>query len=292
VGTVMPNLVNMLFKLFNISIKNHSVSKYLGIVLNIILILILIKIIIRISFILIERFFKNQSKLRFGMNEKKAKTLSELLKSILRYVLYFIAIISILEIIWPNVKTTLALTGVFGVAVGFGSQSLVKDVIAGFFILFEDQFGVGDYVVIEGLSGNVETLGLRVTKIRDFSGDLHIIPNGSISKVTNKTRGNMRALVDVNIAYEEDIDNVTSIIAEVISAIKEEFSEIIEGPEILGVTNFSESGVTVRIVAKTLPMMQWKIEFELRKRIKSALDINNIKMGYPKRIILDNRGEV
>ncbi|WP_337960997.1 mechanosensitive ion channel family protein [Caloramator sp. mosi_1] len=133
----------------------------------------------------------------------------------LRYTMYFVAAIWIFDI-----KTVIAVTGVAGVAIGFGAQNLVKDIISGVFILFEDQFAVGDYVVIDGLSGFVETIGIRVTKLRDFSGDLHIIPNGTISKVTNKTRGNMRALVDVDIAYEEDIDHAISVIKEVCEEVK------------------------------------------------------------------------
>lgn len=287
----MPNILQGILEIFKFKIENQILLRYLGIIINIIIILAAIKIIIKISNSIIEKFFNNQKNLKFGMNEKKANTLSELSKSILRYALYFIAIILIFEIVWPNVKTAIALTGVMSVAIGFGAQSLVKDIISGFFILFEDQFAVGDYITIDGKSGNVEVVGLRVTKIRDFSGDLHTIPNGSINIVTNKTRGNMRALVEIDISYDEDLDVAIAAIEEVNESLRIDFDSIVEGPQVLGVTNFGDFGVTIRIIAKTVPMDQWTIEFELRKRIKQTLDAKGIKLGYPKKIIIEDRGK-
>lgn len=286
----MPSILKETLELFHINIKNDTVIKYLDICIRIVLILIFIKIVIKIADKIIERFFQNQKKLRFGMSEKKANTLSELLKSILRYVLYFIVIISISGIIWPNLNTTIALTSVLGVAVGFGSQNLVKDVISGFFILFEDQFAVGDYITIENRSGYVEALGIRTTRIRDFSGELHIIPNGSISAVTNKTRGDMRALVEVCLHYDEDIDKAIDIINDVNEKAKKDIEGISYGPEVLGVTSFGDNGVIIRVVAKTAAMKQWAVEFELRKRIKKALDEKGIRLGYLQKMIIDNRG--
>jgi small conductance mechanosensitive channel len=177
----------------------------------------------------------------------------------------------IFEAVGFDVTTVIAVTSIAGVAIGFGAQNLVKDIITGFFILFEDQFAVGDYIVIEGMSGIVEVLGLRITKIRDFSGDVHIIPNGSITKVTNKSRGNMRALVEFQIAYEEDIDNAIKVINRVNDQIKKDFKQIVDGPEVIGVTDLGDFGVTIRVIAKTKPMEQWGVEVELRKRIKNAL---------------------
>lgn len=276
---------------FNVDINNEQIMKYVRIVAIITAILIITKILIRVISSLIERFFEKQKESRFGISDRKADTLSGLLKSILRYALYFIAIVAIAEQLMPNgIKTVLAVTSVAGVAIGFGAQSLVKDVISGFFILFEDQFAVGDYVQIDGMSGIVETLGLRITKIRDFSGDLHILPNGTITKVTNKSRGNMRALVDVDIAYEEDIDHAIGVIQRVSEEIKKEMEEIVEGPEVLGVTKLGESGITIRVVSKTTPMKQWGVEMELRKRIKYALDNEGIEIPYPRRVIV-NQGK-
>jgi small conductance mechanosensitive channel len=197
----------------------------------------------------------------------------------------------IFEAVGFDITTVIAVTSIAGVAIGFGAQNLVKDIITGFFILFEDQFAVGDYITIEGMSGIVEVLGLRITKIRDFSGDLHIIPNGSITKVTNKSRGNMRALVEFQIAYEEDIDNAIKVINRVNKEMKKDFKQIVEGPEVMGVTALGDFGVTIRVFAKTLPMEQWGVEVELRKKIKNALDMEGIEIPYPKRVLVEDRKE-
>lgn len=285
------DITSYLLDLFKIDAKYGYIFKYAYIILKVIIILILTKITIKLGSAIIERFFKKQKTSRFGLNERKADTLSGLLKSILRYVIYFIAAMWIFESLGFDITTVIAVTSVAGVAIGFGAQNLVKDIISGFFILFEDQFAVGDYVTIDGMAGIVETLGLRITKIRDFSGDLHIIPNGSITKVTNKSRGNMRALVEFQIAYEEDIDNAINVIKNVNKEMKKEFKQIVEGPEVIGVTSLGDYGVTIRVIAKTLPMEQWNVEVELRKRIKNALDMSGIEIPYPKRVLVQNGKE-
>lgn len=262
---------------------------YFTVILKIIVILIFTKILIRILSSIIEKFFMRQKNSKFGIKSRRADTLSELLKSVLRYVMYFISIMWIFEILNFNIKTVIAVTGVAGVAIGFGAQNLIKDVITGFFILFEDQFAVGDYVSIDGMSGIVEVLGLRITKLRDFSGDIHVIPNGTITKVTNKSRGNMRALVEIDIGYEEDIERVLSIINKASENVKKERDDIVKGPEVLGITRFGESGATIRIIANTHPMKQWDVEMLLRQRIKESLEKEGIHMQYPTRVILDKR---
>ena len=192
-----------------------------------------------------------------------------------------------------NVNTTsiLATAGIGGIAIGFGAQSLVKDIITGFFIFFEDQYSVGDLVQIGVFQGNVEELGLRVTKLRDFSGELHIIPNSNIQIVTNKTRGPMRALVKISIAYEENINHVVSILEKVCEEIKQANESILEGPSVLAVSNLGEYGVDITIVAKTNPGEQWAAEREIRKSVKEAFDRENIEIPYPKRIVYGGKDQ-
>lgn len=275
---------------FNKTFNYEKLTGYIFLFIKIVAILLITKIIIRVLSLFIERFFNKQKNSKFGMNGRKADTLCELLKSIVRYVMYFISIMWVFEIIGLDIKTLIAVTSVAGVAIGFGAQNLVKDVITGFFILFEDQFAVGDYVILDGMSGIVEALGLRITKIRDVTGDLHIIPNGSIGKVTNKSRGNMRAMVEVDISYEANVEYAMDTIRKVCIELKKEMPEIVEGPEVLGITNFKDSGVTIRIIAKSVPMKQWDVEMELRKRIKKELDKNQIEIAYPTRVIV-NKGK-
>ncbi|KRQ85962.1 putative MscS family protein YkuT [Caloramator mitchellensis] len=271
--------------------SENQLLYYLSVFIKAIIIIIITKIAISIGSKLIHKFFEGHKKSRFGLNDKKADTLNELFKNLLRYIIYFVSAIWVLETLGFDIKTLIAVTGVAGVAIGFGAQSLVKDVISGFFILFEDQFAVGDYISIDGFSGIVEVLGLRVTKIRDFSGELHIIPNGTINRVTNKSRGNMRALVDVSISYEDDIERAVEVLNNVCHKMKQELDYIVEGPTVLGVVKLSEHGVDIRVVAKTIPMKQWEAEMELRKRIKMEFDKEKIEIPYPKRIIYSKERE-
>ena len=132
-------------------------------------------------------------------------------------------------------------------------------------------------------------MGLRVTKIRGFSGELHIIPNNKIEIVTNRARGSMRALVEVSISYEEDVDKVLNILEEVCKDIKETDKAIKEGPNVLGISKLGEYNIIINIVAMTEPMEQWRVERNIRKKVKEAFDRENIEVPYPKRVVVDDK---
>ena len=191
----------------------------------------------------------------------------------------------VLDMFDINTASILATAGIGGLAIGFGAQSLVKDIITGFFILFEDQFSVGDYVKIGEYEGIVEELGVRVTKIRAFSGELHIIPNSNIEIVTNRARGNMRALVVITVAYEENMEKVSRVLNEVCNEVKKDNENIVEGPNLIGLSNLGEYGMDFTIIAKTIPMEQWGVEREIRKKVKESFDRENIEIPYPKMVI-------
>ncbi|MDP4088180.1 MAG: mechanosensitive ion channel family protein [Bacillota bacterium] len=246
---------------------------------HIILILICMYIAIKIGSKLIEKTVHKQKDLRFSLDDKKARTLGAVLRSILRYTVYFIGIGAIITILFGALSLTLASIG--GVAIGFGAQSLIKDVINGFFILFEDQYSVGDYITIEGKNGLVESIELRITKIRDMNGDLHIIPNGLITNVTNHSRGNMRVLVDIDISYEEDSYKAMDILKEACERFKGINENLVDGPNVVGVTALKESGVTIRVIGKAKSMTQWDTENQLRAFLKKALDEEKIEIAYP-----------
>jgi moderate conductance mechanosensitive channel len=211
-------------------------------------------------------------------------TLEAILKSILRYTVYFFGIVGILTEVFGTISLTFA--GIGGVAIGFGAQSLVKDIINGFFILFEDQYAVGDYINIDDKGGIVESIELRVTKIRDFNGDLHIIPNGLISKVTNHSRGDIRVLVEFDVPYDTEIDRVIRIVSEVCEKFKLKNNNMVEGPKVLGVSALKDSSITIKVMGKSKSMTQWDSEMELRREIKMALDREKIEAPYPKRKIV------
>ncbi len=260
-----------------------------GKLIKIIIIIIVIKIIMSLGNKIIDKTLKNRKGANFFTNDKRANTIKELFKKIVKYILYFIGIMMILDMFNINTSSILATAGIGGLAIGFGAQSLVKDIITGFFILLEDQYAVGDYVKIESFEGIVEELGFRVTKLRDFSGELHIIPNGKIQVVTNKTRGAMRALVNVSIAYEENIDKAIEVLNIVCEEIKASNDKILDGPTVLGVSNLDDSSISITIVAKTIPMEQWSVEREIRKKVKETLDRENIEIPYPRRVIIGGK---
>lgn len=233
---------------------------------------------IKIGSAIISKFVEKQKKMKYSLDVKRAKTLGAVLKSILRYGVYFFGVISILAQYLGTVPLTFA--GIGGVAIGFGAQNLVKDIINGFFILFEDHYAVGDYIEIEGKTGIVESVELRVTKLRDLNGDVHVIQNGLISKVTNHSRGATRMLVSVDINYSENPERTIEIIKNVCENYEDEY--VIERPSINGISEFKENYYTLKIIGKTKPMHHWENENKLRFEIKKALDRENIKIAHSK----------
>lgn len=228
---------------------------------------------------------------RAGRDERllkagKAVTLSGLLKSVLRYGVDIGAVLVGLSIFGVPPGALFAGVGIAGLAIGFGAQNLVRDVISGFFILFEDQFHVGEYVETDGVGGIVEEMGLRVTKIRDFGGQLHIIPNGRIERVTNYSRGPMRVLFTVGIAIEEDVERAMAVMQRACDQVAAEDRRIVEGPRVLGVSSVDGLSVEVMIWAKTEPMEQWDVERKLRLRIKQALEAEGIAIAYPRQVLV------
>lgn len=267
----------------NVAVDLQEFEDILDKLFKIILVFILMYISIKVGKHIIKKVVDEQvkSNATLSLDPQRAKTLGEVLKSILKYSVYFIGLTTILSVIFGGISFTFASIG--GVAIGLGAQNLIKDFINGLFILFEDQFGVGDYVTIGKFSGIVQSLGIRTTVIKDFSGDVHSIPNGVILEITNHSRGNIRFIVDVDIAYEEDIDNAIGAIKSCCDEFQKNNSEDIKEPiEILGVTALAASSVTIRIIGRSKPLKQWKMESELRKEIKKTLDKNGIEIPYPK----------
>ncbi|HCJ57462.1 MAG TPA: mechanosensitive ion channel protein MscS [Clostridiaceae bacterium] len=262
-----------------------SFNVYLSAALKILFIIIFWRIINAVLNKVINNFFKLSPRLR--MDEKKSNTLSGLMKSIIRYTIYIIMAISVLNVLNIPTQSILAAAGLGGLALGFGAQNLVKDVISGFFILFEDQYAVGDYVSIGPATGNVEDIGLRITKIRAFNGDLHIIPNGEIKTVINHSRGNSLAIIDISIAYEADADKAISILKDIGSSFYENNRDrVIEPPEVLGIISFGESDAKIRMIMKTASLKHWSIEREMRKIVKEAFRKENIEVPYPRRVYI------
>ncbi|HHY36393.1 MAG TPA: mechanosensitive ion channel family protein [Firmicutes bacterium] len=260
--------------------------KLLPKLLAIIVIILLARLLLRLGYLLIERVIKKTRESKGHLEERKYETLQHLVKSLLRYLVVFVAAVTILDTVGVSVTSVLAGAGIAGLAVSFGAQNLVRDLITGFFIIFEDQYAVGEYISIGQFSGIVEDIGLRVTKLRAFAGDLHIIPNGNITQVTNYSRGNMRALVDIPIAYEEDIDKALAVLEETSRELAAQIPEIVEGPHVLGVVDLGNAGVVLRVIAMARPMYQWGVERQLRKEFKEALEKHGIEIPYPRQVVI------
>jgi moderate conductance mechanosensitive channel len=218
----------------------------------------------------------------------RAETLGFVLRSVATFAIWTIAMITILGELGINLGPLIAGAGVVGVALGFGAQSLVKDFLAGVFMLIEDQYGVGDIVDVGEASGTVEAVSLRTTKIRDVQGTMWHVPNGQIQRVGNMSQQWARALLDVSVAYGSDIDHAQLVIKETADALWRDpdwTSRILEEPDVWGVEALAADGVTIRLVVKTLPAAQFNVLRELRGRIKLALEAAGIEIPYPQRTV-------
>jgi small-conductance mechanosensitive channel len=206
---------------------------------------------------------------------QRARTIGSVLKSLTSFVVYGLAFIEALRELGIDLGPILASVGVVGVALGFGAQNLVKDFISGVFMMLEDQYGVGDVVDLGPASGTIESVGLRVTTLRDINGTVWYVRNGTVQRVGNSSQGFAVAVVDVPLAYSVNLDKanqVLSRVAEEASKDKELAKDVIEPAEVLGVEKVTAETVTLRLTAKVRPSRQWAVQRKLRARIMAGLD--------------------
>ena len=219
--------------------------------------------------------------------EKRGHTVAQLVRSVGRAVVLVIAILLTIGQFLP-IGPILAAGGIFGLAISFGAQSLVKDVIAGFFILMENQFAVGDVIEAAGKSGTVERMTLRVAVLRDVRGVLHVIPNGQITAVSNLTRSWSRAVIEVGVGYGTDVDRAIAVFRDELSRFRADSawtSRFTGDSDVLGVEDLGEHSVVIRTLLRTVPGAQWDVAREFRRRIKNRLDAEGIEMPYPQRTV-------
>jgi len=218
----------------------------------------------------------------------RARTMGSLLKSIATGVIFAIVLLMVLDEVGVSVAPLLAGAGIVGVAIGFGAQSLVKDFLSGIFMIFEDQYGVGDVVDLGEASGTIEAVGLRVTRLRDVNGTVWYVRNGEILRVGNMSQNWARTVLDMPVAYSADLEQVRRVLQEVAHELWEDEAFkglIIEEPEVWGVESLTPDAVTVRVTLKTAPMEQWKVAREMRERIKDRFDREGIEMPFPQRMV-------
>ncbi|ANU24505.1 mechanosensitive ion channel family protein [Planococcus donghaensis] len=232
---------------------------------------------------LINRFFERLL-VKEDVTKGRALTLQSLSENIFSYILIFVLVTTVFNIFGLSVASLIAGAGIIGLAIGFGAQGLVSDVVTGFFLLLEKQLDVNDYVTVGSIDGIVEAVGLRTTKLRSFDGTLNYIPNRDILTVSNHSRGNMRALVDIGISYDENIDEAMAVIQEACTQMASKDIGIVDGPDVIGVQAFGASDVTLRVIARAENGEQWAVERQLRKAIKEALDANGIEIPFPHQV--------
>jgi len=223
--------------------------------------------------------------------EKRGKTLVNVFSWFLNLVIWVVALIMIISEFGINVGPLLAGVGIAGLALGFGAQHLVRDFLAGLFIILEDQYRVGDVICIDGTCGGVEGITLRKTVLRDLDGVQHHIPNGEIRKASNLSKGFSRVNLNIGVAYKEDLDKVIEVINRVGREMAEDpkWKEVLveepitksQAPQVLGVDDFADSAIIIKVVGSTKPLQQWNVARELRKRIKIAFDKEGIEIPFP-----------
>ncbi|QDQ00704.1 mechanosensitive ion channel family protein [Lysinibacillus fusiformis] len=239
----------------------------------------------------IKKVFLMRMRSPLNHSERRQKTIERLLQSVISYVVYFSAIIAILAILNIKIAGLLAGAGIVGLAIGFGAQSLVKDIITGFFIIFEDQFGVGDYIKINAAEGTVVEIGLRTTKINGSTGEQFIIPNGSIGEVVNYSVNNSKIFVDLQMTTDADFEKAEAIIIKYLSTLPKVHEELVTTPAFLGVQNVKGTEVTIRIAAETLPQQQYGVARTIRRDVTKLFEENNIPMAYPNMMLYGNSGK-
>lgn len=217
-----------------------------------------------------------------GPERKRFKTLISLIESLTKTFILIIWFFATMSIFGIDAKGLVATAGIGGLAIGLAAKPFIEDFISGIFILAENVFNIGDYVSIAGKEGVVEDVGLRITVIRDFNGELHTIPNNLIKIVTNRSKNIQRALVEVQISYESDLAKAKELLTKGLAEKFEGAKSIIEAPILQAPVALMDSGVLIRVVAYTVPGEQWRIEREMREEIKNILDRNNIEIPYNK----------
>lgn len=236
--------------------------------------------ILRLGDSVIGRLSQSVSKGRnLRIMDNRGRTMASLLKSLLRYAVGTVLLLTVLDLAGIDTRALLGGAAVLGVAVGFGAQNLVRDIITGFFIIYERQYDIGDYVSTAGVSGTVEEIGLRTTRLRDWNGDVHVIPNSLIERTTNSSKADSRVLVSVTLAHGTDVRAAMDAMRSVCDEVRGKLPVITEGPTVLGVSELGLTGIVVQVWGRTKPLEHWAVERELRLRLKEALDSAGISLA-------------
>lgn len=236
----------------------------------------------------IRKFIKPDNHSSEEAERKREDTLINIISGTLSVVIALIVILMILDEVGIPIGPLLATAGIVGVAVGFGAQYLIRDIISGLFIILENQYRINDVVCFDQTCGLVEEISLRTTSIRDMDGTVHHIPHGEVKKVSNLTKTYARVNLNVGVAYDSDIENVIKVVNQVGKDLGSDpvwKDSIIKSPEFLRINDFGDSAIEIKILGDTKPTKQWAVTGELRKRLKIAFDKEGIEIPFPQRVI-------
>lgn len=247
-------------------------SGWLQTIIQIVLALVIGRVITKLAQKTMERLMVVRDRAPLRLDHRRTKTIGKLLNNIVTYTINFIVILIILGQFGINLAPVLAGAGVLGLAIGFGAQSLVKDIITGFFIIFEDQFGVGDVIQTGAFKGTVEEIGMRVTRVRTATGEVHILPNGSIQQVTNFSIYNSLAIIDVPVANGDNLEAIIHMITKAASDAYDSIPNLTKPPEVLGLQTLGAAESAIRVTAECKPNTQGSVEREMKRIIKEHLD--------------------
>jgi moderate conductance mechanosensitive channel len=240
--------------------------------------LILLFIVVRIGTGLLIRMTNRILRMQGKLEGNRRETLEMLFANLIRYTFYFIFLLTVLPIFGIHIAGLLAGAGVVGIAIAFAAQSLLKDFFNGFFILFEDQFGVGDQVIINNVSGKVKSVGLRITRLQVWTGQVVTIPNSEIKQVTNYSKENSIAIVDINVGYNIEVEKSIRMIEEIMMELKETEAAIVGDVTVMGVQELNDSTYTIRAIAECSPNTHWGIQRLAKKRLSAVFTEQNIDL--------------
>ncbi len=228
---------------------------------------------------IIKKFFNKRKNQKIKI--QRIETLTSVILNIIKYIIVILVTVSILATYGINVSSIMAGLGITTAIIGLAFQDLAKDIIAGFFIITEGQYEVGDTIEIDGFMGEVIFLGLKTTRVKNYKGQIKIIANRYMDNIINYSLNNSLAIVDINFAYEEDIEKVEKVLNELIQKYNGKIKDTKGSIELLGITELGNSSIVIRLTVETTPMQQYTVERFLRKEIKRAFDEANIKIPYP-----------
>lgn len=244
--------------------------------IRIIILFFITRVIIKVVSKIIDKSLARQEQSRMNVNPRRFATVAELLKNVTAVTCNFIMVLLILSEFNFHLGPLLAGAGVLGLAIGFGAQSLVKDVITGFFIILEDQFAVGDVIQTGTFKGTVEMIGLRTTRIVSPTGEVYILPNGSIASVTNYSLSNALAVVDLPMKNERNLEETVALIKQALTGIQQRDPNVISVPNVLGVQSLNTSEYVIRIVAECMPNTKGDVERQIQADVKQALEYEDM----------------